>query len=278
MKTSSKILLAVGIILTAFLIYYQSRFQHFKIATTSMHISFCKGDVLMFDKHYDMIKTNTILAFNTPFIDGVVCSRVVGCPNDTIEIIDGILTVNSKVINYKNTQYEYNIVGEEELKESLLMKRNLMLEPFSFKDQYGNYRAYLNDDNAKKIKEIKGVTKVEKVIHPKGYEFLSSEIAIFPNHKNYNWSRDNFGGVTIPKMGVKIELKNENLPLYIELIKQETGSSETEIEQLKNYTFKENYYFMMSDNRHNAIDSRHFGFVPESEIIGVYSSVIYSSK
>ena len=44
------------------------------------------------------------------------------------------------------------------------------------------------------------------------------------------------------------------------------------------YTFRQNYYWMMGDNRHNSEDSRIWGYVPEDHIVGKPVLVWFSTK
>ena len=96
-------------------------------------------------------------------------------------------------------------------------------------------------------------------------------------NRELGWTRDNFGPIVMPEKGMTIELTPENVKIYGEAIKEYDGNDNVEIkagtiiidgQPISEYTFKQGYYFMIGDNRHNSLDSRSWGFVPYDHIVG----------
>ena len=98
----------------------------------------------------------------------------------------------------------------------------------------------------------------------------------FPNAIPYNWNEDNFGPILIPKAGMTVEINERTLPLYKKIIREyekneltkEGASIFINGKETTSYTFQQDYYWMMGDNRHRSEDSRYWGYVPEDHVVG----------
>ena len=112
---------------------------------------------------------------------------------------------------------------------------------------------------------------VQKIIQTK-----TANINFFPNAIPYDWNEDNFGPILIPKAGMTIDINEQTLPLYKKIIreyeKNELSKEGSKIfidgKEASSYTFEQDYYWMMGDNRHRSEDSRYWGYVPEDHVVG----------
>jgi signal peptidase I len=105
---------------------------------------------------------------------------------------------------------------------------------------------------------------------------FAADTAIFPHIASNKWSQDNFGPIYIPKAGATIKLDAASLPYYKQIIKNYENNDLAVVgdaifvngEKVDSYTFKQDYYWLMGDNRHNSLDARYWGYVPFDHVLG----------
>jgi len=133
-------------------------------------------------------------------------------------------------------------------------------------------KANITDDIAAKLRKDSEVDSVIKVINPKGVKGNY----MFPEISNLSWNNDNYGPIYIPKKGSTIELNTKSLPFYKRIINEYENNQLDVIgehifingKKTTTYTFKQDYYWMMGDNRQNSLDARSWGYVPFDHVVG----------
>jgi signal peptidase I len=127
----------------------------------------------------------------------------------------------------------------------------------------------LTQEEVERLEKYPLTVSVKKINH-------APDNAIFPHVEKLKWSQDNFGPIYIPKKGVTVKLDTESLPFYKQIIKNyeynDLVINGDDIfingEKADSYTFKQDYFYLIGDNRHNSLDARYWGYVPFDHVLG----------
>ena len=223
--------------------------------------------------------------------------RCVGIAGDSLQIIDGHIYINGKrsiMPERAKPQFYYTVDTDgKNMSENMIYNtyhvrrgeartayKDYVL-PLSYENQlyqkFGKdyllnrkYLLNLDEENAKKLKQNKQIKSITRNIEAKGVAE-----AVFPSITE-KWNKDNMGPIYIPKEGVTVALDLKSLPFYKKIITEyehntldvEGTSIYINGKKVDSYTFQQDYYWMMGDNRHNSEDSRYWGYVPFDHVVG----------
>lgn len=197
--------------------------------------------------------------------------RCVGTPGQTLEIRNRIIYLDGKANpEPKDVQYNYRVrLTGRTLPQDFVREIGLSRDDETM--LYGQGIVPLTKHMVQQLR------RRTDLVQSLALEPQSDTDMLYPQNGDYGWTCDNYGPIWIPAKGESIRLTPNNLPIYERVITAYEGHSLQldangniliDGKPCQDYTFQQDYYWMMGDNRHNSADSRYWGFVPETHIVG----------
>lgn len=235
--------------------------ESFRVSTDSMEVALHKGDYILVNKLplKDNPGRNKVALFTSPLLKDTVSkplflSRCIGMPGDTIRISDKGYRVNGKLIPHSPRSLNTYMVTQSAKDELLAVQKKLNIPLRNLREESFGVSLSLTSFEEYQLRE--------ELSEDANIRFLKNPMESYE--------------LIVPQKGRAYRLDAASLTACREAIQAEAGDKAVfrngklylDGREASFFFFQQDYYWMLSDNANEAVDSRHLGFIPQSHIIG----------
>ncbi|MFT5893025.1 MAG: signal peptidase I [Dokdonia sp.] len=205
--------------------------------------------------------------------------RCVGLPGDSLEVRDGYVYTNgvkNELPDRARLQFSYIVETKSEIPRRIFINRYDITDDIEYIRGRGYFIKAATDEAIARLENHPDVINITK------NTFEGGDQGLFPRANENTWSTHNYGPIYIPEQGNTVAINPNTIPSYKRIIEVYEGSemgidndiriNGTEVTlngaPITEYTFKQDYYWMMGDNRHNSQDARMWGYTPYTHVVG----------